>query len=449
MGIIDITIDDQSDALQAAAFGTIAVFSADVPVDNTFTQGTFRTYTGTSTEILTSVGEDFGTGTNTYKLVTKMLSQENKPDTVKIFAREDLVAGEKTITFSADLSASNVVTGSVNGYALTSTTYATSHAATMAVIEGKIEAIPGISGAVVAGDVITVTGSDEYTLDISDWAVTGGTAKTVTIATSTAAVTVADDFATAVEADSDFYWVLETTNNAGAIKALAAVVEAADLKMFSYTTSDANSITSSVLALAYALKAASYRKTFGTWHHLAGTEFAGAAIVGRQAPLEPGVSVFFAKSLSGVTVTPKSSLSTTQLGYAEGNNLNTYITRYGVGWYAHGTTAAGTYIDNEVAKDKIKNSVLVAVGTLFISREKLGFTDPYIQLAVKTIEDALIALSDPEVGIIVRDSISVTAPRADAVLTSDRANRLLPDITVVCQGQGAIQNVDIRISFEI
>jgi len=94
-----------------------------------------------------------------------------------------------TITLDADLVASNTITITVNGTALSAINYATSHAATLTAIATAIQATAGVLTASASGRVITVTGAnpgDPFTLTSS--AITGGSSQaTVTVAESTAA----------------------------------------------------------------------------------------------------------------------------------------------------------------------------------------------------------------------------------------------------------------------
>lgn len=100
-----------------------------------------------------------------------------------------------TLTFSVDFVASNVINGNVvatspagvaTTTALSATTYATSHAATIAALAAKIAAVTGVASAVAAGDVITVTATADYALDLTGFVVTAGAGQpTVAVVAST------------------------------------------------------------------------------------------------------------------------------------------------------------------------------------------------------------------------------------------------------------------------
>lgn len=92
------------------------------------------------------------------------------------------MANISTVTFSADLVASDVVTAYVNGTSI-SVTYATSHSATMTAIKNAINnADAGLTATVSAARVITVRATDTAELAITNATVTSGGAGTATVA---------------------------------------------------------------------------------------------------------------------------------------------------------------------------------------------------------------------------------------------------------------------------
>ncbi len=104
------------------------------------------------------------------------------------------VAAADKITFSADFSSGDVITGKVlvssvdaDGVQIdtvntVSVTYASSHAATLAAVVTAIEAFTGISasGTGSSARTITVAGSTGYIVKLYDWAAAGGSNPTVT-----------------------------------------------------------------------------------------------------------------------------------------------------------------------------------------------------------------------------------------------------------------------------
>jgi len=94
----------------------------------------------------------------------------------------NLYSNQATLSLTAALVSGDVVdlTLVVNGVstALSSTTYASSHAATMAAIETKIEAVDGILSATVSGNTIVVLADPETDIYFSVTTVTSGGAGT-------------------------------------------------------------------------------------------------------------------------------------------------------------------------------------------------------------------------------------------------------------------------------
>lgn len=95
------------------------------------------------------------------------------------------VADQATIVYSADFSASNVISASVNGTAISAVTYATSHAATFAALVAAIEALEGVT--VVSSSATTRTILVETTgvTCTATTSVTGGSAVTATVVFNT------------------------------------------------------------------------------------------------------------------------------------------------------------------------------------------------------------------------------------------------------------------------
>lgn len=90
------------------------------------------------------------------------------------------------IVFGSALGASNVVNGAVNGVSIAAVTYATSEMATLAVIKAAIEtAVPlAVVTVVLANHAINVK-LNGAAVSMTGWAVTGGSAVTVTLTHTT------------------------------------------------------------------------------------------------------------------------------------------------------------------------------------------------------------------------------------------------------------------------
>lgn len=119
--------------------------------------------------------EDCGFG-----LAAMRCDDADKPNTVRIPRRN-----QSTIALDGALVASNVFNGTINGVALSATTYATSSAATLAVIAGKIDALlltlGIISVTTVSGNSLIIDAEDASVLAASVVITAGSSQATATI----------------------------------------------------------------------------------------------------------------------------------------------------------------------------------------------------------------------------------------------------------------------------
>lgn len=94
-----------------------------------------------------------------------------------------------TLVFSADLVASNVINGNINGVAIAPVTYASSHLATMTAIAGAIETADSNVTATVGGAnnrTITIQAANGFAALAASWVVTlGASQATITITNTT------------------------------------------------------------------------------------------------------------------------------------------------------------------------------------------------------------------------------------------------------------------------
>lgn len=101
----------------------------------------------------------------------------NSPVQIGEVSRREPNIDTVVITLDADLVTSNKINVTVNGIALSETTFATDHLTTMGVIAGKIQAVTAVDTAVVGGTddlVITVTGVIDQDVIVNFFVVTLG-----------------------------------------------------------------------------------------------------------------------------------------------------------------------------------------------------------------------------------------------------------------------------------
>lgn len=433
--LVTVTISRDTTPLQEANFSIPCLFSNDTPDDNTFAQGTSRSYSGDD-DGLASVGVDFGTSSDTYKAVQALLSSTNKVAEFRIYLREDVIAKEKTITFSVDIATGQTINGTVNGIALTATSYSVSHAATLGALATKIANIEGVLSATVASRTITVVADDEWDLSLTSFAVTGGSAVTVTIATTEAGHTQADDIANANTENKDWYTMLSTSVNKGAIRCSAAAIQSL-IKIAFFNTADSDVKSNTAGNVLAKLKANNYDRTAILYTHDS-SEFSACAWAGRHLPFKNGETIFALKTLSGVTV--DETMTNTQIDNILNNNGNAYIEELGKALIKEGKMVNGDYIDIIRDLDYMTSQLTLRLFDLITSDEKFGYTDENICRADSVMRTFF---NEAFQAGIIRDNYTTTPPKVSSIPVNVRANRHLPDIPFTFELQGAIQSMAI------
>jgi hypothetical protein len=433
--IVNVVVSRDTTPIQEANFSIPCLFTGDIPVDTGFLKSTSRSYTGDD-EGLASVGEDWGTGSNTYKAISALLGQSLKVTEFRIFRRGDVIAKEKTITFSTTIATGQTINGTVNGTALTATVYATSHASTLEAVATKIEAIEGIASATVLGNVITVVASDEWDLSLTSFAVSGGSAVTVTIATTEAGFTQANDIANANTENKDWYVMLSTSADKGAILTSAEAIQGLT-KIAFFNSSESGIKTNTTGNLLAKLKANSYDRTALLFTHNT-DEFSACAWAGRHLPLKPGKVAFVNKTLVGVTV--DDIMISIHINNILNNNGNVYIEELGKNLVREGKMVNGDFIDIIRDLDYMQSQLTLRLFDLITSDDKFGFTDENIGRADSVMRTFF---NEAYQDGIINNNYTTTPPKASSIPVNVRANRHLPDIPFTFQLQGAIQTMEI------
>ncbi len=283
---------------------------------------------------------------------------------------------------------------------------------------------------------VTITANQPAELfDVANW--TGNLALTDQTAVGG---TLATDLDAIKAEDNDWYGLGLAYNSKAYVQAGAAWVEP-NLKLFAYNSSDTacgdGSSTTDVMA---AIKASAYFKTFGLYSGNELLSYSGFAWICEELPFAPGSSTFALKTLRGVPV--DNAVTTTQQGIILGKNGNVYEAVAGFNVTNPGKSAAGEYVDIAFGRDWLIARLKERVFGLLVAVRKVPYTDTGVDLVVSGVkaqlQDGITATflaADP--------APVVTAPKVKDIAQSDRANRLLPNVTFSATLAGAIQAVNI------
>jgi hypothetical protein len=321
------------------------------------------------------------------------------------------------VVFAADLITGNSVTFTINNEQGTAIPFNTNHATTMADIKTQIETD-------VADAVVTIDGSDANTrtllIDLNNdnadvsVVISGGTTQT----TATVTTDITDVY---VE--------------------LAAWV-ATQKKIFFYSSSMNGILGSGTTDVASIIKATNNDRVVSCYHSEsqgdATPEYFEAAWPGMLLPKKPGSITWMFKTPKVLTADELESSEETN---ALGKFCNIFVTVAGVDITKNGYVADGTYIDERRGLDQLQAWLQEGVFALLASVDKVSYTDEGIGLIVAEMEKVFERASTQ--GILVAGSSDITIPLASSASSTQKQNRIAPDIPFTSTLQGAIHNVNI------
>lgn len=446
--IVNISTVTPSSPLQAGDFKTACIFTSDTPDDPSF--DFYRQYTG---EQLVSVGEDFGTSSNTYLAFQSLTQYDDKPSKVLICARESASAVTKTITFDKDLTANCRINGTVNGVAIAEVIFDTDQETTMDNFSVALEDVIGIASATPSSTpfrVMTVVGTVEFPLEIS-FTVTGiSNPPIVTIATTTAGRTITDDILDMQDRDSNWYVGLIVQKGDGIITGASRTLQALG-KDFIFASSSSDIANKTAGNILLKLQGQS-NKGLNLWSAV-DTEFADFSFVGALYSTDPYTTSAIYKTLLGVTPSSynpddDSYLSTTQEANILSSGGNVYRTIAGASNTWKGRRIDGTRWSDRRDIDYLKNAVQIDVYSYFRSKTKVLFTNPFLQTIGSIIKSRALKAEENDLGgLFVKGSVRVVVPAREDFSANDIANGIASGFKLYGTLAGTLDQIEIDFIF--
>lgn len=431
---VSVAISVATPAVSAQAFGTTLIAGTTAGWPTGAAGDLIRFYSS-----LAGVALDFLATTKEYLAAQIAFAQSPQPAQIAIGKLPTPVASVQTLTFSAATVTGNVINGSVNGVALAPTTWATSDAATLAAVATLIAAQPGITSAVAASPVITVTGNVGSLLTLSGFVVTAGASQpTVAVATTTAAVTFSTGL-TAIQAVNNSWYGLAITNHTDPVNLDVAAWAEANAVLFGAASASAAILTTATTDVASVFQAKSYTKSFMLYNSAPDANFPEVAWLVSQLIPAPGSQTWAYKTLAGVTADTIATLSDTQRTNALAKNCNVYDNRV-VAITEPGITPSGQFIDTMVGVAWLKTNMATDIFNLLKTLPKVPYTDKGMAIVENTIRTRLAlavtqGVLDGSVGPVI------TIPTVASQAAGDRAARIVRNIQFSQKLAGAIQNL--------
>lgn len=430
--IANVTISLQGVTVSRQGYGTPLFLTK-----HRFTEEVVTSYSN-----LVAVGQVFPTTSNAYKAAQQFFSNTPTGKSFKVGRIEsnlvltvDAVATGKVFSFSikSGVASANISITATGGD--TTTTVATAIAAAV-----EASSVGTLVAATSALGVVTIapTGNNKFAVS----------ALTNVVDTYTSSVTAAQALQTALDADSDCYFITSEDKSAAWVAAMAEDVEARKLQYFvsvsgadnygSYTKG--NAIAGDILGK---LSDEGYFRSVGMYHQDAAT-FPELTYVGYNAPFDAGsvlwtnnvVSISASKNIDG------NILTGTQQDNLQKRNATFIRVEGGQNATRGGRVAAGEPIDNIRGRDWLENEMKANLTQLLLSQQ--GSKIPYTNDGVNRIRSVMAKTLDLAVRRnFINDNYRITLADVRDVSAANKAQGLFNDGSFVAELSGGVELVDI------
>ena len=419
--IIEINISRETQGVSRQGFGTPLFLGLHAA----FPERT-RTYTS-----LTGVAEDFNTESVEYTAAQRYFGQELEPTTIKIGRQK-----ADDVDFTIDVANNATYTLTVDGTAVSITSDADATAIEIAAALDTEFTSAGAAGTFVDNldgtFSITPADADNFSLTFTtNLNATYNTTESITDAVTNVRV-----------ADNDWYFLNAYTHVSQDIQDLAAWAEAETvIYVTSYNGSDAldSQVSTDPGSI---LQGLNYDRTAIIYANDP-TEYPEAAIVGLQAPKDPGSTTWKFKTVTGVTA---SNLTTTQSLTLKGSKFdfgkgyNTIEPVGGVDIFREGRMVSSEFIDIIRFSDWIEARMREEIYLTLINSEKI----PYTSSGFAVIEGRMRQILNQ--GVVVGGLIdyNITVPNPRSLDTNSRINRVADGFEFTATLAGAVHFVSIQ-----
>lgn len=429
----NITIVADGSPLKKAAFGTLAIL-----VGENAAAVAVSTYTKAS-----DVATDFGTDSEAYRCALRAFSQQPRPKRVKIIEANVGLTQLQTFTVQAatDGTVTSITLLKADGTSASFTHTASSD--TTSTIATELAALIDADGDVAAaavGAVITITSSvaGEFNRPTA-------TTNLGTYAETSADPGYATVLNTAITTDNDWYGLVTDSGSSAVVTAVAAWAEANGKLYVPQLVNDVELTTNGTIGLA--LKTAAYDRTGPIYHRPAyANERADAAWVALMLTYSAGRANWRGKTLRGVTA---DSLSSTQIGFLEGDNINYYDAVADRNVTMQGKLSSGEWIDIIHGRDSLVTDLQNAIATLTLNAPKLPYTQPGIDAIVAEGKGILEKYAAGVYPFLRPGTIEGSGPDIDDVVDADLAARELNDVIFTAEYAGAINTTNVQLTLSV
>lgn len=397
----------------------------------------------TFTEIQELVDDGHSLSSEAVRAATALLSQNPRPEKIKLARRETNVAQQDNIAIGgADDGTYSVKINNITfSFVASGSTAALISAGLVALIAGGPEPVTPTDNGTdfdIDADVAGVGFSTTLTSNPND---------NMTLTFPTTNTGAASEIQRIFEVDQDFFFVISTSRTSVDIIELAKQMSTLR-RIYFFETDEADSKdlasgsdTTSILAQ---LKLLNLDFVTGLWTKTSNlTNYPTAGWVGEGAPKDAGSITWKFKDVIGAV--PDDELSTTEKSNILAKNGNVYTTVGGQAMFEEGKVASGEFIDVIRGVEFLSARMQENVFGLFLNEDKVPYTNGGIEQVLLQVRSTLqlgvdqtILSSDPG-----REP-TATAPDILETLAADRAARFLDNVEFQAFLAGAIHKVRIQ-----
>lgn len=368
-----------------------------------------------------------------YRALSSAFSQNPRPETIKV-GRRDL-APTQTIRLTPTVTTEGFVyTLSIDDNDVTYTVQASDTVAL--IIDGLKTAIDALSLGLTTTD--NATSLDVAADTAGELHKFDGRVKELELEDRTTDPGIATDLGEIRVADPDWYGLALDSTGPAEAEAAAAWAETQDILFVAEISNDEAKDAAVTDDAASNMADAEYARTVPVYTPDVGT-FLGFGGLAEMLTYEPGEATWAFKTVRGAS---PYTLTSTEKSALEGKNVSTYTTIAGTAVLMEGKTASGEWADVTRFIDWLRARMQERIFALFLANPKLPYTAPGADAIIAEIEaqlDAGIAVG----GLAADPEPIVTRPAISAISSTDKNNRLLPDVEFTATLAGAIHATTI------
>lgn len=422
--IIQITITRETTAVSTASFNIPAILA-------TFTNFSERARIYTD---LSSVGADFSSTSNVYKMASKLFGQDfGRPPSIVVGRRQvDSVVG--TIQ--------TVVTGQTYSVTVNGTTYSY-------VAAGGNTTTQVVAGIKTQYDLapkagITFVNNSDGTFDVAVSVL--GTAWSLS---SSSNIVLENDTPTetwveakeAVQAVNNTWYALNAeTHVQSEVLALAAAIQG-EHKIYITSSQDVNLTASTLTDVAALLKAAGYTRTSVVYSPEANTNFPESVWTGSVIPQVVGSTSWnFRQGAGAVTLPSSLVLSDTARVNLRSKNANMFTTVGGVNIFQDGIMVDGRPMTEIMISDWIYARMQEQVYSRLVNLPKI----PYTKSGFAIIQGEMLSVGQQGIANNAIASFSVSVPDPALIPINTRAQGIATLFKFTAQLTNEVRKVEIR-----